>query len=483
MNLLNKLTIFLLLTGMSFVSGPILGQIVSADNSLFTLYPPLNLQGSAVECNSYLHWQKPQMPDGTTPAGLMGYYIYRDGMMVTYISGADYLSYYDYNMETGTFSYTITANYDLAFYGIPGQFGESPPAGPVTIALNCCCSMPFYEPWDLGSFTYQNWQFVPAQGNWAMNTSQGNPAPSAVFNSTPAIQNYDVTMKSMSLQCEHWICADIYLEFDYKLVDIATGGTEKLIVEYFMDNTWFTAVEVKNEGSTGWIHQKVDISQVCGKTCRLGFKVTGPNSTNISNWSVDNIKLSPVCKGPASCNYIKTGNVITLFWQPPPCDNPAVVAGYNVYRTLNATGLPPFIKLNNAMISSLEYNDAIPSTISNAHYKYVITGVQKVIATNELLCEAPCDTLVVDYISGIKQLNNDAFDIYPNPAVDLINVKSSRAVESWELFDIIGTKVLQNKVEYLTDFSIPVGAIPSGIYLVRIKNAAGTFISKVTVMH
>ncbi|MEI7898001.1 MAG: hypothetical protein WCJ26_13265 [bacterium] len=482
MNRIYKTTIIMFVAMMAAISVAGYGQQTQKDNRFYTLYPPLGFGGTAVECNSYLYWQKPQLPNGTTPAGLLGYYVYRDGIMIFYVNSGEILSYYDYSMEYGTYNYTITANYDLTSYGIPGQFGESSPAGPVTIFLNCDPPLPFYEPWDAGSFTFQNWQFIPAQGNWAMNTSLGNPLPTALFSGSPAVQNYDVTLKSISLPCSPWVCANIYLEFDYKLSDISAGGTEKLIAEYLIDNTWFTAAEFKNEGSTGWIHQKIDISQVCGKRCRLGFNVTGANSANISSWAVDNIRLSAVCKGPSDCSYTKSGNVVSLTWQPPACDSLGNLAGYNVYRT-DESGAPPFNKINASPITGLEYHDVYPSTLSGGHFRYVITDIQRDPADNTILCEAPCDTLVVDYISGTGIKGISGLVIRSNYASESLTVQSDSPVESCEMLTCLGQYLFSVKAGNQREFSIPLSGLAGGIYLVKIKNASGSFVKKISVMH
>ncbi len=275
MNPIKKLILLLFFAATAGICGPVFGQTMIPDNNRYTLYPPLNFTGTLVECNGYLTWQKPQLPDGTTPAGLAGYYLYRNGVLRHYFPSGDSLCFYDYNMMYGTYIYTITANYDLTSYGFPGQFGESLPGGPVNLLINCSFSLPFYEPWDLGTFAFHSWSFIPSQGNWTINTGEGSPAPAVFFTGMPAIQNYDIVMNSLTLPGIPWVCANIYLEFDYQLTDIASGGTEKLIAECFVDNTWLPVIELKNEGSTGWIHQKIDISQVCGKQFRIGFKATG----------------------------------------------------------------------------------------------------------------------------------------------------------------------------------------------------------------
>ena len=344
-------------------------------------------------------------------------------------------------------------------------------------------TLPFFEPWDQGTFAFQDWTFIPAQGNWTMNTGQGNLAPSAFFNGTPAVQNYEVTMKSMALPGLPWICANMYLEFDYQLADIAAGGTEKLIVSYFIDNTWFPAIELKNEGSTGWVHQKIDISQVCGKWFRLGFKAMGSNSANITSWSVDNIKVNPVCMGPMNCTYTQDGNKVHLFWQHPPCDSLyTMMPGYNVYRS-EGPGFGPFTKLNASLITDVEYTDILPLPLPYQQLKYYITLIQHDPATLTVLCVAACDTLDVDLTLGIEPVGRQGIHISPNPASDQISLQSDSPIISCDLLDCTGQQIMSVPVEKQKTLKIPVSSRPSGIYLIRIKNASGTIVRKVAVMH
>ena len=482
MNPIKKLALLLLLTALAGVCMTLEGQVTPPGKKLYTLYPPLNFAGTMTECNGYLYWQKPQMPNGTTPAGLLGYNLYRNGSMIQYISNPETLSYFDYMMDPLTFTYTITAYYDLASYGSPGQFGESPAAGPVILTYNCSFSLPLYEPWDQGNFQFQSWVFTPSQGNWVMNTLQGNPAPTASFNGTPALTNYKTTMKSLLLPGNAWVCANMFLEFDYKLTDVSAGGTEKLTAEYYVNNSTYQAVEMTNLGSTGWIHQKIDISQVCGKYFRIGFNASGSGSVNIGSWLVDNIQVYAVCKGPESLTYTRTGNVVSLSWQPPLCDSLQGVIGYNVYRT-DQSGLLPFSKLNASPVVGNAFDDHIPGWITSGLFRYYVAALHLDPPSGTILCEAQGDTVLVDYAVGIKTEVNPGISMYPQPANDILTVKSTGQIESWELFNIVGEKILSINGEKRAGIKVPVSALPSGIYLARIKNTAGIYVQKISVMH
>jgi hypothetical protein len=481
MNPIKKLAFLLLITALAGVCSPPAGQATPPGNNLYTLYPPLNLTATAIECNAYLHWQKPQMPGGATPAGLTGYYIYRNGTMLFYVANPETLVYWDYYMDPGTYSYTVTAYYDLTSYGFPGLFEESPPAGPVIFTWNCTNALPLYEPWDAGTFSFNSWYFTPAEGNWIINTAQGNPAPAAKFNGLPAVENYNIFMKSNVQPGITWVCASMYFEFDYMLTDAAAGGTEKLIPEYYIDGTWYPLNEITNLGSTGWLHKKIDISQVCGKYFRIGFYASGSNSANLGSWQVDNINVYPVCKGPVNLTYSRNGQVISLAWQHPPCDSLQGLAGYNVYRT-NESGLPPYMKLNSTPVAGQSYDDHIPAAITSGVFRYYITAFQKELNTGSFLCEASGDTIAVDYALGIKVEENPGIRVSPQPANNYLTVSSPSLIESCELFNTVGERVQITVGEKRTELTIPVSALQPGIYLVKIKNAAGTSVQKVSVL-
>jgi hypothetical protein len=481
MNPTKKLAFLLLITALAGVCSPPAGQATPPGNKLYTLYPPLNIGGGQCECCLCLQWQKPQTPGGTTPVGLVGYYVYRNGIMIHYCSSGETLTYFECDMDPSTYNYQVTANYDLTTYGFPGQFGESSPAGSVTLAYNCASILPFYEPWDAGTFSFAPWYFIPTQSNWIINTTLGNPAPIAEYTGTPAVQNYEVTMMGQSLSGKAWICANIYLDFDYKLTDNVSGGTEKLIAEYYMDSIWYPIYEITNQGSTGWLHQKIDISQVCGHYYRIGFKVAGQNSTNIDNWQLDNIHVYAICKGPENLAYSRIGQVISLTWQPPLCDSLQGLSGYNVYRT-NESGLPPYMKLNSTPVAGQSFDDHIPANTTSGVFRYYITAIQKELNTGSLLCEVSGDTIAVDYALGIKVEEKPGIRVSPQPAKNYLTVSSPSLIESCELFNTMGERVQIIVGEKRMELTIPVSALQPGIYLVKIKNAAGTSVQKVSVL-
>ena len=241
------------------------------------LAPPVNLQGSGIESAAFLSWNLPLVLNkkAEAPPGLNGYKIYRDGLPVHTISNPDSTVYYDYNLFPGTYTYGVSALYDMTSYGFPGMVGESLPAGPVDIDIVYGVPLPFYEPWNMANFTYNSWAFIPDQGNWIIDPADGNPLPCAEFISDPPRTDYSYAMESPVINASGVTCSKIWLDFDDRLLDVANSQTERLSVELFYNGLWNSVLEEKNSGSRGWVAHHIDITPVLGKAFKLRFRANG----------------------------------------------------------------------------------------------------------------------------------------------------------------------------------------------------------------
>ncbi len=459
----------------------------SSSGPKYVLYPPTNLQVTTIEaCCAYLIWDKPHDPGGLTPAGLLGYRIYRDGSLIHYISDPDSLFYYDFVYDYGTFTDSVTAYYDLTSYGYPGAYGESG-APSVSFYTSCGAILPFYEPWNGGSFNYQSWSFVPSQGNWVWNTTQGDPLPSASFTGTPTITNYDHRLRSIPLICDDWTCANIYLEFDSRLTVTNPTSLEKLITEIYYDNAWHSKDSMVNNISTGWVHHKIDMTEAGGKKSGIGFRAKGINSADIGEWDVDNIYVYAVCFKPPNFNLSYSNFISHLTWEipctgkklkPDQVDSSSLI-GYNIYRT-DYTGLPPFVKLNLSPVIANEFDDYIPTTTEEAFLCYYVTALyQDSWAQGPILCESPGDTLCVHIISGVPEKDVSQVRIFPNPVSDVLNIETDQEVTGFEVLNFLGDRIYSEIYLAAKNISISMKDNPEGIYLLKITFPNRTIVIKV----
>ena len=447
----------------------------AASHPDYTLYPPTNFNTISMElCFVYMTWDKPHDPGGLTPAGLLGYKIYRDGSLVHYLSDPDSLFYFDFIEDVGAFTDSVTAYYDLTTYGSPGQFGESIAVSAVSV-IECGQIIPFSEPWDLASFSYQMWSFEPSQGNWAMSTTQGNPTPTAKFTGTPVLTNYSYRLRTMQLLGGLWTCSNVYLDFDYRLIVNHPTSMEKIIIEVRTNGVWNPIDSLVNDVSTGWVHKHINIVEFIGTSFGIGFRAVGQNSADIGKWDIDNIKVYPVCYTPPDYALQRTGNDVHLSWGTPCTGKKispngttgSILVGYDLYRT-DTTGLPPFVQLNQQHITANAYDDILP--LQNGSYCYYIAAVYKdSINPTYILCEGISDTLCVQYASGINDQNLQGINIYPNPVTDMLHIRSDQAVSSVEILDFVGVSIYSMTGLDLRTISIPIKDQPAGIYFIKIR--------------
>lgn len=82
-------------------------------------------------------------------------------------------------------------------------------------------------------------------------------------------------------------------------------------------------------------------------------------------------------------------------------------------------------------------------------------------------------------VTGIEDAENDqTLSVYPNPVVDVLNIKSERSMQSVELYDLSGSMLMkQNNAG--NEQTIRMNEYPNGLYIVRIKTDNGTTVKKV----
>jgi len=270
----------------------------------------------------------PSAPANVPPA-LLGYNVYRNGNHLganPTVNDPNTLDYWDLHLNPGVYDYTVTGFYDVN--PIAPYLDNSAAAGPVELVINYGRPLPFFEPWDMGTFAFNSWYHTPGD-NWSINTGFGNPAPCADFSfDTPhPLTNYSDTLRSVTFTAAPYTCAKIYLDFDYKLLDHNHTGAELLDVEEFVGGTWKKIAEFANNGDVNWTSQHFELKQTIGKAFMIQFRANGVNSLDMLHWYVDNIHLYAVCTPPTALTYTEEHNSVKLTWTAPNC-NPAHLVTY-----------------------------------------------------------------------------------------------------------------------------------------------------------
>jgi len=262
---------------------------------------------------------------GPSVANLLGYNIYRDDAMVAFVEKPA-LEYFDLDLAPATYSYHITAVYDLTPYGFAGQTGESMIEGPIDVEVIYGYELPFMEDFTTGVFETNQW--VVNGGNWQIAGQAGNPAPAAEFTYAPVVTGYEQSIESAYLIGAGMIDGSIKLDFDLKHTLINASETETLSVEVNNGSGWVQVAQYKNTANFDWETKNLDItSRAKDHVFQIRFVARGENTTNINNWLVDNVHVYRLCEAPtelvASLPAPTThGDQILLEWVAPNAPTP-----------------------------------------------------------------------------------------------------------------------------------------------------------------
>ncbi|RLB62340.1 MAG: hypothetical protein DRH08_12625, partial [Deltaproteobacteria bacterium] len=244
-------------------------------------------------------------PGPDVPEGLMEFKIYRDLMHVGTVPYndeglEDTMGWVDNPVDPGCWDYTITAVYDLGFYGFPGTTGESMHEGPDTVCVAWGLDLPFMETWDQGGFDFNGWRTDPGVNNWEVNGQMGNDAPSAQFNWDPDPNgNYNIALTSAPLKADLYTEGKIWMDFEYMLNNRYESDNEKLTVEVYDGSDWYQVAEYSNMSNYDWTAQHIEITSFAmGRVFMVRFLANGINSFDIINWNVDNIYIYRACDAP-----------------------------------------------------------------------------------------------------------------------------------------------------------------------------------------
>ena len=278
--------------------------------------------------------------EGDIPAGLASFNVYRNGDNIGSVpymdEGPEYpFEYRDNHVDPGTYDYTVTAVYDLASYGFPGETGESPHEGPTTVEVVWGLDLPFMETWDSGDFGFQGWRVSNA--NWVVTSDVGNPAPAAKFNWDPDPgAGYALSLTSSPLNADVMTEGDIWLDFEVMLNNRNATGEEKLGVEVYNGQDWTNVFEFTNATSMDWTFQHLQISSsALGRVFQVRFTATGEDSFDIVSWLVDNISVYRTCAAPSDLDGEYVWNLEDDFgaeisWEAP--EMPAQQEGWLYYH-------------------------------------------------------------------------------------------------------------------------------------------------------
>ncbi|NTV82851.1 MAG: hypothetical protein HGA23_00945, partial [Bacteroidales bacterium] len=251
-----------------------------------------------VQFNYALH---EHLPSGWTPPGFDRFKLYEDDSLV--YSGP----WYYWNVSCADLpdihKFEISARYDLDTFGFPGQFAESIRSEPVYVETpdpGDLLELNFEERWISETFTENMWT-TEGEG-WLIQNNFGHPAPTAVFRSSYNPDNYDGKLTSAWFNARKGDSCDIFLVFDLKILDWVPTGEQTMALEALNsnNNTWQTIRIYRNDTVVGdFFTDTILLSPyVIRDKIKFRFHIYGEESTDVSYWMMDNIRVEYTCLPP-----------------------------------------------------------------------------------------------------------------------------------------------------------------------------------------
>ena len=458
---------------------------------------PTDLAGEDIGCEVALTWDE---PTGTPSGTFMYYNVFRNGED---IADATSESYNDTDVNSGTYQYYVTAVYDD---------GESQASNTVTVTVDCGGVFPPPEnlegpdlvfggedivlTWDEPSISEEwiRWDAGENNGNGIGLTSGGTF--SAASHWMPSeLTEYD----GQSLtKIAFWNNADPGATFSIKVWVGANAST--LLVDQ--------AVAVANPDEWTEVDLDSPVTIDASQELWFGYSVTHAGGTfpggcddgpaiqfsgdmistdgntwdSMSaafgldyNWNIggfvtsagDGSPAQPLVKDDVSLNA--TASYASALESGVASGNPVKfvpsyskdLLSYNVYREGDVIG----------NTTETTYTDNVTVT---GQYHYCVTAVYD---NGESDCS---NEILVDVVTGIEENLFNLTSVYPNPATDVVNIKSAYQIESVKVFNYNG-QVVTNETVNSTMYKVNTSNFVSGLYFFQIETTEGTISKRVII--
>ncbi len=121
---------------------------------------------------------------------------------------------------------------------------------------------------------------------------------------------------------------------------------------------------------------------------------------------------------------------------------------------------------------SWDFGDSNSSTEASPSHTYTTAGTYDVVltATSDVGSDSETQSITVSESTGIDDAKTQLFTVFPNPASDIIYVRSDAEMpaESFEIFNLNGQLVKSGLFSNRYEFSIVLDDVNPGLYVLRI---------------
>ena len=126
------------------------------------------------------------------------------------------------------------------------------------------------------------------------------------------------------------------------------------------------------------------------------------------------------------------------------------------------------------------------NTFTTSTFDFTASTTTVVIYVRAKLANSGETEVFYDNISLVKKTTasvNDFFsskvNVYPNPAKEFLQIKTTEKITAIEMYNLIGKKVLETTS--LLDNKVNISSLPKGVYLLKLKNDTEVAVKKIVI--
>jgi len=461
-------------------------QFNQNQSAMFYVYPDgaatlagaENFTAEIVGDDVQLNWDAPAGKD------LLGYNVYRNNMVVDYTTETEYL---DISPEQGSYTYYVCAVYDE---------GESFPTDAVSIFIGGGTTTVFddgFETYSVGGQVacqnqddWTTWSNTPCSGEDAhistdvAYTGSNSVLVDGVNDLVKTIGNYTEGLYKISF---YMYVPSGYLGYFNTLQLFAGSNSQWGMQVYFDENgqgaidgggqaaasftysydTWLYVEEVIDLNND-WAEFKLNGNSIHGWQWSIGafgqgtlnqlggvdfYAWDGSGGKGTPKYYFDDFMIeefgAPLLMPPMNFALNMAVSDIQLTWDPPSGKE---LTGYNIYYSLNSAGFE-------LLANTTETSYIIESPGAGLH-AYYLTAVY-----DEGESE-PTDTLDVTLTSD-NEIHAENISLFPNPASDVVYLKSDETITSVTVFSYTGQIVIRENINTEL-YKLDISQLKQGIY-------------------
>ncbi|NBC84448.1 MAG: T9SS type A sorting domain-containing protein, partial [Bacteroidetes bacterium] len=162
---------------------------------------------------------------------------------------------------------------------------------------------------------------------------------------------------------------------------------------------------------------------------------------------------------------------ITLTW-----DEAANATGYRISRSINNgnTFETDFANITDGTTTQF-VDEATDIPEDRDIIMYYIN------AYNDVNVSENSDTIMVDRTVSVNVSSMETTSIYPNPVNEYVNITSPELIQTIEVYNIIGNKVMTSNPAK-SEYRLNVQSLPAGTYFIKVSSASGAALKKITIV-